>query len=297
MVSDHFLPSVVRGRERFLHAESGPTGPVVYPAEWAPRIQERVITREAQAYETAPFANEPLPDWANREKLNAWFYDDASVGRVALEIIAGLEPDVMMVLFKGVDAASHVLYATLFSDQELPTPLRVSHDERAAGRRVLQRYYEQIDAWLGRMLEHYGPEDLVVVVSDHGFQVSKHFRKLTGRHDDGSATEAILFVRGDGVAPGRGAGEVHVRDITPTVLHWLGLPVAQDMDGRPAAFLRRGEPTLIASYDVTPIERVGTGRTGAEAQIMEHLEMLGYFESEDEGAQPPPAGSRAPTSP
>ena len=57
-----------------------------------------------------------LPDWAKRDALAGYYADDAAVGRIALEVEAALRPDVMMVLLKGVDPASHVLWA--------PTPAR-----------------------------------------------------------------------------------------------------------------------------------------------------------------------------
>ena len=37
----------------------------------------------------------------------------------------------------------------------------------------------------------------------------------------------------------------------------LGLPLAQDMDGRPFAFVDTAPPTFIDSYDATPVERLG----------------------------------------
>ena len=69
-----------------------------------------------------------------------------------------------------------------------------------------------------------------------------------------------------------------VNDVTPTILTWLGLPVARDMDGRPAPFLElpTGEP--VATYDTTPIERMGEGDSPAEQAILERLRALGYLD-------------------
>ena len=46
------------------------------------------------------------------------------------------------------------------------------------------------------------------------------------------------------------------------------------MDGRPAAFLEVESVEWVASYDGTPIERVGSGPSGAEAEILEQLDAL-----------------------
>jgi hypothetical protein len=246
---------------------------------------------ERRASPSEAFADEPLPTWASRMKLEGWYRNDESVGQIALEIANALEPDVMLVIFKSVDPASHVLYATHFADDELPRPLPATDSQRASGRRVLQRFYEHADAWLGRLLTHYTQDDLVLVVSDHGFQVRKQFTGLTGEHHRGEALAGILFARGAGIEAGGRVENVHVRDMTPSVLHWLGLPVAEDMDGRPAAFIGGGEPTRIASYDRGPIERVGAKGSGAEAVMLEELEALGYFEPEEAAGSAP---ARAP---
>ena len=70
-----------------------------------------------------------------------------------------------------------------------------------------------------------------------------------------------------------------VNDVTPTILAWWGLPVADDMDGRPASFLG---PQLAArsipTYDTTPIERLATTPSGVEAEIIEDLKALGYID-------------------
>ena len=71
---------------------------------------------------------------------------------------------------------------------------------------------------------------------------------------------------------------VSVNDVTPTILAWLGLPVAADMDGKVTSFLRGGAAEEIATYDTTPIERVSTVPSGAEQAILEQLRALGYLE-------------------
>ncbi len=103
---------------------------------------------------------------------------------------------------------------------------------------------------------------------------------LTGTHESEKAIEGVIFVRGPGIPAGEMVKDMGVRDVTPTILAWLGLPLAEDMDGRPAPFLTpaRTQPEPIASYDTVEIERVRSGPSGAEEQIVEQLRELGYIE-------------------
>ena len=125
----------------------------------------------------------------------------------------------------------------------------------------------------------FGPQDLVLVLSDHGFHAGSKLGRLTGLHKDRRAEEAVIFARGPGIAPGSPAGEVTVNDVTPSVLAWLGLPLGADMDGRPAPFLAVAAPARVATWDTRPIERVGASAPGVEARVLEELESLGYLES------------------
>ena len=70
---------------------------------------------------------------------------------------------------------------------------------------------------------------------------------------------------------------ISVNDVTPTILAWLGLPLARDMDGRPLVLLER-EIMYTESYDHLPIERVGEGQSDVEAEILRQLEALGYID-------------------
>ncbi len=73
-------------------------------------------------------------------------------------------------------------------------------------------------------------------------------------------------------------GRVTVYDVTPTILTWLGLPLARDMDGRSAPFLDLPAREPVATYDTTPIERIGAQDSAAEGAILERLRALGYIE-------------------
>ena len=92
------------------------------------------------------------------------------------------------------------------------------------------------------------------------------------------ALVGVLFARGRGIPAGSSTRGVTVNDITPTILAWLGLPVARDMDGRPMASLDVEHVEPIATYDTKPIPRLESESSAAEAEILEELRALGYLE-------------------
>lgn len=107
--------------------------------------------------------------------------------------------------------------------------------------------------------------------------VVTHFGRITGGH--ARDTAGILLTAGPLFAPGARA-EVSIRDITPTVLHLLGLPVADDFSGRAALELmapaeRNRALRRIASWGV----RASTApRTSPEdRRLLDELGALGYL--------------------
>lgn len=104
-------------------------------------------------------------------------------------------------------------------------------------------------------------------------------RPLSGDERWKHARNGILAVWGAGVPAGRDLGTRAIEDVTPTLLDWLGLPVADDLDGAPIGDL------LAPSAQRGPLERVASygPRTGrpqqpprARSSFAEMLKALGY---------------------
>jgi len=281
MVSDHLLAKEVEGRRLMSKAEEPEsTGPLVYPQSWLPRLSATMEDDVPPvAFEDPFLGNTRLPKWwITPDKLSRRFKEDGALAEFALLIEASERPDLAMVLFTGIDRISHNLWGTLEPPELYPERLRPSDDQREAGRTAIERYYEYSDALIGALLEGYGPEDLVVVVSDHGFEAGVGLAFLTGVHESDAAINGVVFARGPGIPAGGGSQGMTVLDVTPTVLAWLGLPVAEDMDGRVASFLEVDEVARIPSYDVSPVERVSDAPSGANDQLVDQLRALGYIE-------------------
>ena len=141
-----------------------------------------------------------------------------------------------------------------------------------------RRYYQYTDALIGQLMAPYGPRDLVLVLSDHGFEAIRYSHKLPGGHKSERSRNGVLFARGPGIEPGAGTAGTQVIDITPAILAWLGLPLAADMDGRVPAFLQLRDVATVPTHDTAPIRRLGGDASGSEEEMLEEMRALGYIE-------------------
>ena len=159
---------------------------------------------------------------------------DREYSRALRGLIATTRPRLVAVRYDGLDVVGH--YYLRYTQ---PRTFRgVPDDERRRLSQVIDRYYAFIDAEVDAALETIAPGDLLVVVSGFGMQPLNPLKESIGRllggpdfsgtHERGP--DGFLFAYGAAVAPGR-----HQRgsivDVTPTLLYFLGLPVARDMDG------------------------------------------------------------------
>lgn len=287
MVSDHFFPEQISMIKRTFKDARSSSGSLVHPESWQARAESLRAESGPKTRVGDPFAAHDgalLPHWVNREILSGQYQTDASVVRIALGLQADQHPDVMMVFLPGIDRVSHWLWGNLEPAGKYPPTLQPSDSERAAGAAALRLYYEYTDELIGLLTRDYGPDDLVMVISDHGFEAGESLMLLTGVHDTPAALDGVLFARGRGIEAGGGVGPVSVYDVAPSLLAWLGVPTAANMPGRPADFLQLEAPLRIASYDGIAIERAPDTASGHEDEIVEHLRSLGYLETEDEAA-------------
>ncbi len=279
MVSDHALPGQLEGRAHMFKAVAGNEGPLVFPLQWTQKLVSLLAMDEPLTNVEDPIPGKSnLPTWVRGAILSKAYDRDQTVVRVALAIEHQLQPDLLMVFLKGIDPVSHVLWGALEPASLYPDSLRFTASERANAAETLYRYYGYTDALIRLLVERYDSDDLVMVVSDHGFESGVPRIGLSGMHNSQKALDGVIFARGRGILPGGEPEGMTVNDVTPTVLAWLGLPVADDMDGVPASFLGGERVGRIATYDTHPVERIGPGSSEAEHEILEDLRTLGYIE-------------------
>ena len=282
MVSDHLMARNIEGRRKITKAGAVPPGPVVHPEHWHERIGALLDADERLTEYANPLRdNEDLPAYLvlAGDDLPRRFEEDDLLARIALAIDVELRPDLLMLLLPGIDRASHFLWGALEPDQSIyDEELRLSEREIEGGRAALERYYEFTDALVGVLAQRFGQNDLVLVVSDHGFEAGRGMGLLTGIHEGEASIDGVAFARGPGIAAGTRIEGFGVADVTPTLLSFLGLPVGDDMDGRPAAFIGGADFDRVASHDATPVERMPLRPSGAEREIVDQLRRLGYLE-------------------
>src|SRR5262249_6493783 len=143
-----------------------------------------------------------------------------------------LHPDFQAFYLEGTDTVAHLFmpYA--------PPPMP-GIDPHAGQRfsRTVDEYYRHADELVGRLVEALKPK-VVIVCSDHGFRTGENRPNTDSRIGYGQAADwhrkyGILIVEGDPFVRGTVLDEASVLDVAPTVLALYGLPVGEDMDGRP----------------------------------------------------------------
>ncbi len=284
MVSDHVLTKEIDGLLEMFKAVKMKTGAVIYPDRWNTRLSKMVRDKSnpLPAFESPFSKDKTLPRWVQRDSLQRRFEEDAALTSMTQEILKVERPDVTLVLLTGIDRVSHFLWGALEPADSYPARLVPTPEGRAGGKAALFDYYEYTDALIGVLTEGFGPQDLVMVVSDHGFEAGKAMGFLTGVHLSEDAVDGVLYAKGPGIAPGSSADDVSINDVAPTLLSWLGLPTALDMDGKIASFLTAEEIKPVGSYNGLAIEFVNPADvpSGVEAEIVDQLKALGYIDPE-----------------
>ena len=217
---------------------------------------------------------------------------------VAEELLTSAPWDAFVHIFTLTDRVQHPfwkfrepdLYARipeLYPEYASPEPYELHAPSEEAVRDfggAVDRAYESVDGWLGRVLAHAADSTLIVVVSDHGGQGGPHELSPTAgiHHEDG-----IYLMVGPTVPP-REDGErelstpMEQTDVVPLVLAHLRLPSARDLPGGVPEDLmpRAADGALLALPE--PVETYEIETSGQESAgeideaIRDQLRSLGY---------------------
>jgi len=226
------------------------------------------------------------------------------------ENLLGQPYDLFLLYYEQVDSFSH-----LFMKYAPPKLDWTSPEEAARYQDVVSEWYAYQDELLGRLLAKIDLDTTAVfVLSDHGFKSgerrirSEELVDMRTAHLD-HEPQGIFLAAGPGIRRGAKVEDASVLDLTPTLLHYLGLPPAKDMDGKVLTgifepdFEAAHPLTYVASYESAKPEEK-TGKPVADygkAELAENLaglEALGYVKGEKaEGAAPTAGGAAEPSSP
>jgi predicted AlkP superfamily phosphohydrolase/phosphomutase len=159
---------------------------------------------------------------------------DRFYSRAMRDLRAQRPVDVAALRYQALDSVGHryFRYVQPRSFGDVPDEQRRRYTE------AIDHAYAYIDGEVGAALESLAPGDLLLVVSGFGMQPLNPFKQtigrllggpnLTGTHE--RAPDGFLLAYGTTVERGR-RPRGSIVDVAPTLLYFLGLPVARDMDG------------------------------------------------------------------
>jgi len=128
--------------------------------------------------------------------------------------------------------------------------------------------YALLDAEIGRFRAAH-PDATFVVASDHGWTFSGYAHY--------GSQDGILVVSGPRARAGATIPDAHIRDVAPTVLALLDVPLSRELPGRVLAGALRPAPSLrhVAGYGPPQHRAVGTSEP-VGGDVLAGLAALGY---------------------
>ena len=217
--------------------------------------------------------------WALAEKLA-----EACSAHNAATHLLETDPDwdFMAVYYRTVDEISH-----LFMPYHPPRMEGIPEADFELYKQVVTGIYKLHDLFLCRLMQLAGPDTAIVLVSDHGFH-SDHLRpKFTPRVPAGITVwhrpQGVFIASGPGFKRDELVYGARLLDVAPTILHWFGLPVGADMEGRVLADIFDGPRRPVET--VPTWETLGSTRkarkslgAGADKALLEQFVALGYID-------------------
>ncbi len=252
-----------------------------FPDELAELLNEdRISTHDIDPdYVVRLFVpNAPKVDQAKDQRLwqLAKRLSEAFSAHNAAVRLMELDPDwdFFAVYYRTIDEISHQ-----FMHYHPPKMEGIPDEDFEMYKDVVNGAYRLHDLMLQRLLQLAGPETAVMLVSDHGFH-SDHLRpKFTPRVPAGITVwhrpQGVFVASGEGFSKDELVFGARLLDITPTVLHYFGLPVGQDMEGRVLedVFAEKRDVELISSWESSS----GMARTRVPLSETENRALLDQF--------------------
>jgi predicted AlkP superfamily phosphohydrolase/phosphomutase len=278
-----------------------PQGTIHPPEKSALLARFRVFSNELTEAHILPFIPEAAKiDQQSDQRLSTFtkiLSDAASIQAVATALMEVEPADFTAVYYDAVDHFSHAFMA--YNPPRLDW---VKEEDFELYKEVVRGAYRFHDMMLERLLHLAGAETTIILCSDHGFESGVQRPRATPREPAGPAVWhrqfGILVMAGPGIKKDERIYGASLIDIAPTVLTVLGLPIGEDMDGRPLleAFEVPPEVKTIASWERVPGESgMHSGDEELDPdqaqELMQHFAALGYIE--DPGADKEKAAESA----
>jgi len=268
---------------------------------WPPRLYDEIrpllVEPTAVSWETVrsylsgPRQAEQEFDRDERHRLDEFrtlLASGQSYLEIARQLRAGFRPRLEIVYFEGTDTVGH-----LFMPFRPPALPGVPAATAASFGSIVDRYYETVDGYIGRLLEQREGWT-VAVVSDHGFASDETRPRTTdSRIGHGAAADwhrrfGVLILSGAGMRRNVTIEEATIYDVAPTVLALFGQPIPRSWNGRvltealTEGFVAAHPPR----YRADDPERAPRGETvsdPAAADLIAKLRSLGYVGGGEDG--------------
>jgi len=221
------------------------------------------------------------------------FAEMAGVHNAATHVIEQNDWDFMGVYYDSIDHFGHA-----FMEYHPPRMEHIKEEDFEIYQDVMAGCYKFHDLILGRLMALAGEDTTIILCSDHGY-LSDHLRpKETPREPAGPAAwhrdQGIIAMAGPGIRRGERISGANLLDIAPTVLNLLGLPAAEDMDGKTLTHVIDA-PGWSPPQPIPSWEEVG-GEAGmhpkdkqedpfAAREALRQLVELGYIEEPDKNQE------------
>lgn len=286
IISDHALPS-----------RSQRTNRVFSPDEPPPPLRSALVHPPELSQELAPLLAEPLHAvselWGDSPDARARLVadileEDERILELALRAAAKDPPRFQLVYFKGLDRASHRFWYE-YEPNHPNFASRPSNPSRIARHAdTIPSAYRNQDRLLGRLLAPLGADDVVALLSDHGFEAAGSGAN-SGTHGISEASiDGIYVVAGGPIRNRTCPAEISLYDVAPTALYLLGVAVPGQMHGEIPSSLFDSDylaanpvawTDAIAASEPDPAAPVP--EDAAEERRLERLRSLGYFDEAD----------------
>ena len=220
----------------------------IHPPEMFEEVSPlRVHPMELTAEDILPF----VPDGAEIDQSNdrrvasvmKVTAECSSIHTAATHLLESQAWDFAAIYYDAIDHYSHG-----FMRYRAPQQGNVSDHDFKMYRHVVDMGYIYHDMMLKQLLEYADDDTTVILISDHGFH-SDHLRPtILPDEPAGPAKEhrdlGIFVAVGPNIKQDHIIHQANLLDITPTILALKGLPVGEDMDGRPLTDIFVEEPAV-----------------------------------------------------
>jgi hypothetical protein len=191
-------------------------------------------------------------------------------------------PDLFTLYLRGTDYVGHAFWRFYRPEQQYENFAPVTPQEKAMFGSIIPNYYKYADQCVGAIIDLIDQDETnILVISDHGFTKKTkgrpEFWYLTGGH----RIQGTFIARGPDIRNLGATDDLSVYDVTPLIVHLLGLPQKKNAHGKVPLHII--DEDFAGTSERAPIQsierdaREGQADSLYDEEIKEELRSLGYI--------------------